>query len=164
MQLLPRLNLSLMTQPSRCMTMMALFTINKHLTCQHIPQCPSNFPPSHLLLCKFLTCCSTTYLFTPFFFRECHPIVCVNSKTSVNLLYFNVRSLLPKLDHLRVTCSVFSPDIVCIVESWLDDTISDNEIFVQGYIFHCQVGPLQAWRWCPNLCKCCCVVHLFSIV
>ena len=29
--------------------------------------------------------------------------------------------------------SVFSPDIVCIVESWLDDTISDNEIFVQGY-------------------------------
>ena len=71
--------------------------------------------------------------FLPHFFRECHPIVCVNSKTSVNLLYFNVRSLLPKLDQLRVTCSVFSPDIVCIVESWLDDTISDNEIFVQGY-------------------------------
>ena len=49
------------------------------------------------------------------------------------MLYFSVRSLLHKLDQLRVTCSVFSPDIVCIVESWLDDTISDNEIFVQGY-------------------------------
>ena len=61
------------------------------------------------------------------------PVVYVNSKSSVNLLYFSVHSLLPKIDHLRVICSLFSPDIVCIVESWLDDTISDFELSVQGY-------------------------------
>ena len=61
------------------------------------------------------------------------PVVYVNSKTSVKLLYFNVSSLLPKTDHLRVFHSLFSPDIVCIVESWLDHTVSDCEISVQGY-------------------------------
>jgi len=58
------------------------------------------------------------------------PAVYVNIKTCVNLMYFNVRSLLPKIEHLRVICSLFSPGIVCIVESWLDDTISDCEISV----------------------------------
>lgn len=50
------------------------------------------------------------------------------------LIYFtNVRSLLPKIDDLRAICSVYSPDVVCIVESWLDDTIDDAEILVEGY-------------------------------
>jgi len=26
-----------------------------------------------------------------------------------------------------------SPDVICIVESWLDYTIADSEIFIQGY-------------------------------
>lgn len=54
-------------------------------------------------------------------------------KSNINLLYFNVRSLLPKIDHLRSICLLYSPDIVCIVESWLDDTILDKEIRIQGY-------------------------------
>ena len=48
-------------------------------------------------------------------------------------MYFNVRSLLPKIDHLRAICRLLSPDIICIVESWLDSTIADTEIFIQGY-------------------------------
>ena len=48
-------------------------------------------------------------------------------------MYFNVRSLLPKIDHLRAICNLSSPDIICIVESWLDSTIADTEIFIQGY-------------------------------
>ena len=37
------------------------------------------------------------------------------------------------MDSLRSICSVYSPDVVCIVETWLDDTISNSEIFIQGY-------------------------------
>ena len=48
-------------------------------------------------------------------------------------MYFNARSLFPKLDDLRLICSAYSPDIVCIVETWLDGVISDSEISVQGY-------------------------------
>ena len=54
---------------------------------------------------------------------------------NINLLYFNVRSLLPKIDHLRAICTLYCPDILCIVETWLDDTIVDSEIAIQGYSF-----------------------------
>ena len=48
-----------------------------------------------------------------------------------------MRSLLPKIDELRIICSLSKPDIVCIVESWLDDVIDDCEISIQGYsVFH----------------------------
>ena len=41
--------------------------------------------------------------------------------------------MLPKIDYVRSVCSVYVPDIVCIVESWLDDSILDAEICIQGY-------------------------------
>lgn len=50
-----------------------------------------------------------------------------------SLLYFNVRSLLPKIDEFRIICSVSKLDVVCITESWLDSTIDDCEISIQGY-------------------------------
>lgn len=56
-----------------------------------------------------------------------------NFSSNINLLYFNVRSLLPKIDDLRAICAVYCPDIVCIVETWLDDTILDSEVSIQGY-------------------------------
>ena len=42
------------------------------------------------------------------------------------------------LDDLRIICSLYSesPDIVCITESWLDGSIENSEIFIQGYIAH----------------------------
>ena len=51
----------------------------------------------------------------------------------INILYYNVRSLLPKIDNLRILCCAYSPDIICVVESWLDSNISDQEISLQGY-------------------------------
>ena len=57
----------------------------------------------------------------------------LNNINSVNILYFNARSLLPKIDNLKALCSAHSPDIICIVESWLDETILDPEISIQGY-------------------------------
>ena len=48
-------------------------------------------------------------------------------------MYYNVRSLLPKIDELRAVCETSKPDIVYIVETWLDHSISDNELLVPNY-------------------------------
>ena len=45
-----------------------------------------------------------------------------------SVLYFNARSLLPKIDELRLVCAVTRPDVVCVVESWLNDDIDDSEL------------------------------------
>ena len=53
--------------------------------------------------------------------------------STLNILYYNARSLIPKLDELRLECVNRQPDIVCIVETWLDDTVSGNELLLPDY-------------------------------
>lgn len=43
-------------------------------------------------------------------------------------VYFNARSLLPKLDELRALCLTYQPHVICVVESWLDESIQEEEI------------------------------------
>ena len=43
-----------------------------------------------------------------------------------SILYYNARSILPKLDDLRVEVVAQNPSIVCIVETWLSEDISDS--------------------------------------
>ena len=50
-----------------------------------------------------------------------------------SIVYYNARSLLPKFDELCTICATCKPDVVCLVESWLCDDISDNEIKIPGY-------------------------------
>ena len=57
----------------------------------------------------------------------------MNNVTKINLLHFNARSLLPKLDNLKLECIVSNPHIVCISETWLDSTITDNELTINNY-------------------------------
>ena len=52
---------------------------------------------------------------------------------NLSIFYYNARSILPKLDNLAATCQVFTPDIVCIVESWLCSDICDSEISSVDY-------------------------------
>ena len=40
---------------------------------------------------------------------------------------------MPKLENLKILCSVYVPDIVCVTESWLDGDITDTEIAIQDY-------------------------------
>ena len=40
---------------------------------------------------------------------------------------------MPKLDELRAAILIHKPDIICIVETWLDESISDNEVGIQNY-------------------------------
>ena len=51
----------------------------------------------------------------------------------LNLLYLNARSILPKLDELRVLCVDNSYDIVCIIESWLSDEVANTELCIPGF-------------------------------
>lgn len=44
--------------------------------------------------------------------------------------------MLPKIDDLRIICSVYLPDVICVVETWLDPNIDDSEIIIQGYCVH----------------------------
>ena len=57
----------------------------------------------------------------------------INPCNHLNILYYNARSLLPKMDELRVLLDMQQPHIVSIVETWLSSEDSDNEIFLQGY-------------------------------
>lgn len=54
-------------------------------------------------------------------------------RDQVSVVYFNVRSLCPKIDNLRLICASLCPGFVCVVETWLSDEIDDSEICIQGY-------------------------------
>ena len=62
------------------------------------------------------------------------PFSPTNSGPSLfNVLSFNARSLLPKVDELLVLASVHKPKIICITESWMYHEISDEEISIPGF-------------------------------
>ena len=50
---------------------------------------------------------------------------------SANNLYYNARSLIPKSDELSLLAT--DPDIICIVETWLEENIDDKEISIPRY-------------------------------
>lgn len=54
-------------------------------------------------------------------------------KNYLLIVYFNARSLIPKLDELCAIVEAHNPDVVSIVESWLCADIPDNEISIPGY-------------------------------
>ena len=56
-----------------------------------------------------------------------------HSNSKLIIVYYNARSLLPKIDELRAITEIKSPNVICIVESWLSSDISDNELVIQDY-------------------------------
>ena len=54
----------------------------------------------------------------------------------LSILYFNARSILPKIDILRAQAATRKPLVICIVESWLSHDISDDELNINGYQIH----------------------------
>ena len=51
----------------------------------------------------------------------------------LSVIYYNARSLIPKIDELRAIAEAKHPDIICIVESWLSNEIQDNELVISNY-------------------------------
>ena len=50
-----------------------------------------------------------------------------------SVLYFNARSLLPKIDEFRALSLFHKPHLICIVESWLDNQILNCELSIDNY-------------------------------
>ena len=59
----------------------------------------------------------------------------ISNEKQLQVLYFNARSLTPKLDELCVLCDLRKPNIVCITESWLCEDIGPSECSIHGH--HC---------------------------
>ena len=85
---------------------------------------------------------------------------------TLSILYFNARSLIPKFDELCLLVEIHQPDIVCIVETWLDHNISDNEIHIPGFQLYrldrnCHGGGVLMYAQ-HNLAHCECVTNTTS--
>ena len=57
-----------------------------------------------------------------------------SSSKCFSILYFNCRSLVRKFDDLILCCEINSPDFICLVETWLEDNITDNDILIPNYV------------------------------
>ena len=44
-----------------------------------------------------------------------------------------MRSLVNKIDEMRVFCESHMPHVLCLNETWLDSSINDGEIQLDGY-------------------------------
>ena len=52
----------------------------------------------------------------------------------LHIIHFNAWSLLPKIAEVRTLVVEFNTEIVCVTETWLDDSVMDLEIEVSGYV------------------------------
>ena len=62
-----------------------------------------------------------------------HTYSSLSHNSTLSIMYFNARSVFRKLDNLKLVCAIHHPDVICIVESWLDKEISDSELSLDGY-------------------------------
>ena len=100
-----------------------------------------------------------------------------NPDKHLKIFYYNARSLIPKFDELKIVSEIESPDIFCIEETWLSNTISDNEIVLPNYqcvrrdrdrhgggvliFIH---SSLAYDLLCPDVVDCELLVNCFSVV
>ena len=61
----------------------------------------------------------------------------------LSIIYYNARSLIPKIDELLGTAEAKHPDVICIVESY--NEIQDNELNITSWLDY------TWWRYF-NLC------------
>ena len=52
---------------------------------------------------------------------------------TLNILYFNARSVLPKISELQLLTKLHRPSIICIVETWLSQDIPSDDLDIEGY-------------------------------
>ena len=57
----------------------------------------------------------------------------VFQKRGIHILHLNIRSLLSKIDELRYIAIKSKATIICITETWLDETVWDTEISIPEY-------------------------------
>lgn len=55
------------------------------------------------------------------------------SKSAISFYYTNCRSLLPKIDELRMLAQTTQPDLLAMTETWLDQDIKQSELAIPSY-------------------------------
>ena len=55
------------------------------------------------------------------------------SDKNLSIPFYSARSLLPKFDELCAVCENNRPGVVCVVETWLGEEITDSEISLPDY-------------------------------
>ena len=53
------------------------------------------------------------------------------------LHFLNTRSLLPKLSNIKLISQQTKAATICITKTWIDSTVTDNEIYIEGYNILC---------------------------
>ena len=56
-----------------------------------------------------------------------------SQQTGLHIVHVNIRSLLPHLDELKLTILKLNPDAIAVSETWLDHSVMDSEIEIDGY-------------------------------
>ena len=75
-------------------------------------------------------------------------VILLLTVTGIRFLRFytlNARSILPKLDELKIITENSNPDVVCIRETWLSQEISDGEMSIPGLF--CSEGQKSPGWW-----------------
>ena len=54
-------------------------------------------------------------------------------KRGLHFVHLNARSILPKMGELDILAHNTNAAIIAVTESWLDNTIHDNEVCIPGY-------------------------------
>ena len=57
----------------------------------------------------------------------------IKSLKGLRICHLNIRSIVNKMDELRMFCENHAPHVISINETWLDHTISDGEVHIEGY-------------------------------
>lgn len=52
----------------------------------------------------------------------------------LHIMHLNVRSLLPKLDEIRMMVCNRQVSVMCFTETWLDESVSDTEIEIENFV------------------------------
>ena len=65
--------------------------------------------------------------------QKSHLGVVQSNYECLTLGHLNIRSLLPKIDEIRDLMATSNFDIFAVCESWLNDTVLDSEIAIEGY-------------------------------
>jgi Endonuclease-reverse transcriptase len=54
----------------------------------------------------------------------------------MQIMLVNCRSICNKIDEFRTLLEVHKPEVIVAVETWLDDGYQENELTIDGYVFH----------------------------
>lgn len=55
------------------------------------------------------------------------------NRNNLGFLHVNARSILPKLDQLKVWVESSNPDVLVITETWLRNSIPYPDLYLSGY-------------------------------